>query len=60
MAHETRWIFGEANGKTRFTYGLTYDLPVPIIGGILDALFMKPAWEKIIENSLQNLKQLVE
>jgi hypothetical protein len=35
-------------------------MPVPILGGILDALFMKPAWEKIIESSLQNLKELLE
>jgi uncharacterized membrane protein len=60
MKHKTRWVFEGDNGKTKFTYGLTYDLPVPILGGVDDALFMKPAWEKIIENSLQNLKRLVE
>jgi hypothetical protein len=33
---------------------------VPILGGLLDTWFMKPAWEKITENSLQNLKELIE
>ncbi|UCG83813.1 MAG: SRPBCC family protein [Dehalococcoidia bacterium] len=57
MKHQTCWIFEEVNGKTKFTYGLGYWLPVPILGGILDKKFMKPAWERIIDNSLQNLKK---
>ena len=60
MEHETRWVFEEVNGQTRFTYGLTYDLPVPLLGGLLDSLLMKPAWEKFVEESLQNLKELTE
>lgn len=60
LKHETRWNFEDLDGSTRFTYGLTYDLPVPILGFVLDKLFMKPAWEKFIDNSLQNLKHLVE
>jgi uncharacterized membrane protein len=60
MKHETRWVFEEDDGKTRFTYGLSYDLPVPILGGVLDAWFMKPVWEQIVEDSLQNLKRLIE
>ena len=57
---ETRWVFEQVGGKTRFTYSLSYRLPVPVLGPLLDGLFMKPAWEKIIANSLRNLKELVE
>jgi uncharacterized membrane protein len=57
---KTRWIFVQVNGKTKFTYGLSYSLPIPILGNVLDRLFVKPAWESIIENSLQNLKERME
>jgi uncharacterized membrane protein len=60
MKHRTHWVFERMGNKTRFTYGLSYKLPVPIVGGILDNLIMKPAWEKIIEDSLENLKNLTE
>jgi len=57
---ETRWLVEQVNGKTKFTYGLPYKMPIPIRGSIRDKLFMIPAWEKIVENSLQNLKELLE
>jgi len=60
MAHKTQWIFSEADGKTRFTYILSYRLPLPLLGGLLDRAFMKPAWERIIECSLRNLKSIME
>lgn len=57
---KTRWIFVKVNGKTKFTYGQSGSLPIPILGNILDRLFVKPAWERIIENSLQNLRERME
>ena len=39
---------------------MTYKMPIPILGNILDKLFMIPAWEKIIEKPLQNLKEQTE
>lgn len=57
---KTRWIFRQVNGKTKFTYGMSYSLPIPILGNVLDRLFVKPAWERIIKNSLQNLKERME
>jgi hypothetical protein len=53
-------VFEEIDGKTKFTYGLTYRLPVPVIGGLLDKLYKEPAWEGIIENSFENRKDPVE
>jgi carbon monoxide dehydrogenase subunit G len=55
MPHETYWNFEELNGNTKFTYGLQYSLSIPIIGTSLDSLLLKPQWNRIIKNSLQNL-----
>lgn len=56
MPHTTRWIFEAKGDATRFTYVLEYGLPVPLIGALLDSLFMKPAWRRIIDDSLENLR----
>ena len=60
MEHKTQWIFAQADNKTKFTYILNYHLPLPIIGHIFDKLFVKASWERIIENSLQNRRRLME
>jgi len=60
LEHETNWTFLSVSGKTRFTYGLQYRIPVPIVGNLLDTLIIKPQWERIIERSLANLKALME
>jgi len=57
MPHQTHWTFEPAGRDTKFTYALEYRLPVPLLGAVLDSLFMKPQWDKIIEKSLDNLKQ---
>ncbi|MFO7933657.1 MAG: SRPBCC family protein [Bacteroidales bacterium] len=53
--HRTRWEFESAGLGTRFTYGLEFRLPVPVVGPLMDRLFLKPQWEKLLRNSLQNL-----
>jgi uncharacterized membrane protein len=55
-----KWSFARVNGNTRFTYTLEYKLPIPIVGGIMDALLVKRSWEKIIDKSLRNLKEHLE
>ena len=58
MEHETYWNFEEiGSNTTKFTYGLEYKLPIPIIGFILDSILMQPQWNKIIKKSLQNLAE---
>ncbi len=54
--HRTQWIFEEMGDKTRLTYVLEYDLPWPLVGPILDALLMRPGWQRMLEHSLRNLK----
>ena len=60
MPHATRWIFEGRGSSTRFTYVQEYELPVPLIGPLLDSLLMKPAWRRIIDPSLENLKRHFE
>jgi len=60
MPHATRWIFEGRDSSTRFTYVLEYELPVPLIGALLDSLLMKPAWRRVIDTSLENLKRHFE
>src|SRR3990172_1677643 len=57
MEHKTQWIFEKSNGNTEFTYILSYKFPM---GRFLDKKFMQPTWIKVIENSLQKLKRLME
>ena len=57
MPHRTHWIFEPVGHDTKFTYALEYQLPVPLVGSLLDSLFMRPQWHKIIENSLNNLRR---
>lgn len=60
VSSTTFWEFEPKDKGTRMTYGLEYDMPIPLIGKWLDNTFMKPQWEKIISNSLENLKSKME
>lgn len=57
MPHQTEWIFKSTEEGSEFTYALEYKLPIPILGPLLDKWILTPQWIKIIERSLQNLKQ---
>jgi hypothetical protein len=39
---------------------MEYDIPVPILGGLIDALVFKSLWAKRVQANLQNLKRLLE
>ncbi len=52
----TFWNFEPLGSGTKFTYALEYQLPVPLLGSLIDSLLMKRQWDKIIVNSLDNLK----
>jgi uncharacterized membrane protein len=54
------WLFETLEGRTMVTYTIEYKLPIPIIGGILDELFVKPKRRAYSEKLLQNLKRLME
>ena len=60
FGHKTKWIFKKSNEGTEFTHGLSYTVPWYMGGEFSDKKLLKPAWDKIIENSLQNLKRIIE
>ncbi len=58
-----RWRFDpvpDRSEHTYLTYTVTYTVPVPLVGSMLDAFFVKPIWEKRVARSLQTLKTLLE
>jgi len=58
-----RWWFHAEPGwprSMRITYDLQYKVPVPVIGGAIDALFVKPHWEGRVEKTLKNIRIMVE
>ena len=60
IAHQTQWIFKETGSSTEFTHGVSSKLPWYMGGSFLEKRIVEPEWEKIVENSLQNLKELME
>lgn len=60
MEHRTQWIFKKANDHIEFTYILNYNYPWYFGGKVIDRMFAQPEWIKIIENSLQNVKRIME
>jgi len=60
LEHRTEWIFKRSNENTEFSHGIRYQCPWYMGGKYVDKKYVKPAWIKIIENSLQNLKEILE
>ena len=54
--HGTQWLFEDLGTTTRLTYTLEYSLPIPVLGPLLDALLMRPGWQRRLDTSLRNLK----
>ena len=60
VEHRTQWLFKEVDGITEFTHAVSYRLPLYFGGSLFDVLFMRSAWKKTIDRSLQNLKRIME
>jgi len=60
VKHQTKWIFKDLEGKTEFTHGVNYHLPLLFGGKLLDNLVLKSSYEKTIEKSLENVKRILE
>lgn len=57
------WHFGRMAGKnikTRITYTLNYQVPVPVIGQLMDIFFVRRIWTERVEQTMQNLKDVLE
>jgi coenzyme Q-binding protein COQ10 len=57
IPHRTTWIFEQIGSDTRFTHAVEGHMPIPLLGFICDSLFLRPQWNKIVQNSLNNLRQ---
>ncbi len=60
LEHQTQWIFRKASGGTEFTFIQRHRLPLYLGGKLVEKMFIQPEWIKIIENSLRNLKRIME
>jgi hypothetical protein len=60
MKHRTLWIFKESESGTEFTHGVSANLPWYMGGKLLSKKILEPEWIKVIEQSLENLKQKME
>jgi len=54
-----RWRFNLVGDSTRVTFTLEYE-PRPLIGQIMYVLLVRPQFGGMCEQSLQNLKRLIE
>ena len=57
---DEHYSFEPIEGGTRVTYTMDYDVPLPVLGGLLDALVFKSLWARRVQATLQNLKRLLE
>ena len=60
VPHATYWHFEAVGDQTRFTYAVEGRVPIPVLGGLIDAMMLRPQWHRIVENSLANLKRRFE
>ena len=60
LEHKTQWIFERVGAGTEFTFVVDDKMPIPVLGDMLDRMFVKREWEGIVEKSLQNLKGILE
>jgi uncharacterized membrane protein len=56
LPHRTQWRFEARGESTKLTYALEYELPVPLLGAVVDSLVLKEQWRRVIGRSLANLR----
>ena len=56
--HETRWQFVPEGDDTRFTFRMDYELP--LVARFLDRWLVHAEWQRVVDESAQNLKRRVE
>jgi hypothetical protein len=60
LPHKMQWEFQNKVNITKVTYTIEFGTPWFIIGPILDSFILKPRWQRMIEKSLDNLKNHLE
>ena len=57
VPHRTTWVFEAIGQATRFTHTVEGHLPFPLLGPLLDSVLLAPQWDRIVTQSLDNLRQ---
>ena len=60
LPHKMQWQFENKASKTNVTYIIEYSPPWFLIGPLLNFFIIKPNWQRMIENTLNNLKVHLE
>jgi uncharacterized membrane protein len=60
LPHKIQLLFEGTLGKTKVTYKIEYDPPWFFIGPILDFLILRRGWQRLLNKSLDNLKNYLE
>lgn len=60
VPHKMQWTFENEVNITKVTYVIEFGTPWFIIGPLLDYFILKPNWQRMIEKSLNNLKNHLE
>ena len=55
-----QWTFENKVNKTNVIYAIEFGTPWFILGPILDFFILKPNWQRMIEKSLNKLKNQLE
>jgi hypothetical protein len=60
MRHATHWRFEAVGDQTRFVHAVEGKVPIPVLGGLIAAVVLRPQWQRIVEGSLANLRRRFE
>jgi len=60
LPHKMKWSFENKTKSTIVTYYIEFSTAWFIIGPLLDSLILKPKWQRMIEKTLDNLKNHLE
>lgn len=60
MRHATHWRFEAVGNQTRFLHAVEGQVPIPVLGGLIETVVLKPQWQRIVEESLANLRRRFE
>ena len=60
LPHKMKWSFENKIRSTIVTYTIEFSTAWYIIGPLLDSFILKPKWQRMIEETLNNLKAHLE
>jgi uncharacterized membrane protein len=55
-----KWILLPIGDTTKVTFYFEYNMPPPILGPIIDVLFIGPLWNRLYDKCIKTLKQVME